>query len=265
MSYLDVRRQLLQKLKVTKQALHNRVTQRKKRMPMSTQDAVCLIAHEVGIKIDRHLQPDDLARIRSLISSATGNGHQQQPSSSHRVATDGPRPVEVRFPGNFHLGDPLLSKDKIEEALEMARVYPLLYVLENSIREVIKRVMQAKHGTDWWNTQLTSGKANTVRLTAVGRQQKEETKHAWHQRRGSHPIDYVDLDDLLTIIQAKQTDFVPSVFHDLTWFPNFMTELSPSRNVVCHMNPLSDLNARDIRNKLERWQQLVKTRKAAIP
>ena len=268
MTYADLRRDLLKRLHVSRQALHQRVQRRKREMVMSTQDATCVIAHELGMHVDRYIPADDLARVRGLIRDA-GHGGELAPSpvarAQPRTESRGERRLELKFPSEFRLTDPILPASKLREAVQMARVYPLLYVLENSIREVIKRVMVTKYGPDWWDTQLASGRVKGVREAADGRRTQEKTRNSWHQRRGADPIDYTDLGQLLTIIQAKQADFIPAVIPDLAWFEQFMRELEPSRNVVCHMNPLSDLNERDVRNRLGRWNQMVRMNRQSIP
>jgi hypothetical protein len=55
----------------------------------------------------------------------------------------------VRLPRELEVGDILLSPEKVGQAKRMASVYSLLYVLENSMREVIRRVMNAKYGGNW--------------------------------------------------------------------------------------------------------------------
>jgi hypothetical protein len=151
----------------------------------------------------------------------------------------------------------MLSPSKLGEAQEMAVLYPILYVLENSMREVVKRVMTVKFGSDWWETQLTSGKLKSAYQTADGRM-KKESRQRWHQRRGDHPVDYVGLDELGDIITGKPDVFFTDMLAtDVDWFKHFMRELEPSRNVLCHMNPLSETNARDLTTKLERWESLI--------
>jgi hypothetical protein len=263
MSYRDLRRALLLKLKITPQALSERVVRRKKKVPMTPADATCLIAHEEGIPIDRYLPPEDLSRIRSL--AASGGSQVSIPVPRRKSNAKGVgRPVEIRFP-TFKLKDPFLPAGKLEEARRMAAIYPVLYVLENSIREVIKRVMRKKYGEAWWETELTAGKAKGVYQTSKDRQAKEKTTNAWHQTRGAHPIDYVDLGQLLTLIQAKQADFVPDVISEMDWFSQFMKQLEPSRNVLCHMNSLDKLNERAVVDALERWTRMLNVNRNNIP
>ncbi|MBS0580633.1 MAG: hypothetical protein JSR36_15355 [Proteobacteria bacterium] len=182
------------------------------------------------------------------------------PAAAKRQAVHGPR--EIRFPGAYRATDPVLPLSKLNEAVEMAAVYPLLYVLENSMREVVRRMMHAAFGDNWWDTQLTSGRLRNVHKTAADRRVNEK---AWHQRRGSHPIDYVDLVDLGDIITGKRSTFFPALMDDVEWFRTFMKELAPSRNVVCHMNPLQKHNVDAVKLSLHRWQAIVQAAGAAIP
>jgi hypothetical protein len=253
---------LLAKLDITPQALSLRVQRKKKATPMSTEDAVYLIAHEQGLKIDKYLPKDTVDRVRALV-------HQTQPTVATRP--DSPRmkakggtrqPKEIRFANHLKTTDMLLPEAKLKEARAMADVYPLLYVLENSMREVIRRVMKANHGDQWWETQLTTAKLQEIHTKAGGRKQNEKK---WHQGRGAHPIDYIDLADLGTIILGKSAIFFPSVLgDDVEWFRHFMKELEPSRNVLCHMNPLDENNIKGLQVQVGRWANLVKHAGAAI-
>lgn len=261
-----LRAELLRKKGWSKHNLSDRVQVKKKKSPMSTEEATYLIAHENGIKVDKYLKPEVVAQIRALV-------HQQAGAASASAA---PRPLkraggkaeirEIRFPNEFKATNPLLSPSKLNEAKEMARIFPLLHVIENSMRELIKRVMHAKYGPDWWNTRLTSGRPKSVAGTAADRM-KTETQRRWHQRRGSHPIDYVNLEDLGTIIKSHQTDFIPGIISDIEWFNHLMRELDPSRNVVCHMNPLDDGNITDIKSWFRKWERTIATAmsQGAIP
>jgi len=251
-----LRAALLTRAGWSKQALSANVQRRKRHTPMSTEDATYLLAHEKGIKIDRYLSEDQIARVRTLHQASAGTST-QVPTMRAAVSERKKTISEIRFPGEFRTGNPLLSTGKLNEAREMAVIFPLLHVLENSIRELIRRVMLAHHGSEWWDTQLTSGKLKGVHQTAAARMRTESEKHTWHQRRGAHQIDYVDLGDLGSIILGKQDLFFPQIIPDRDWFMHFMRELEPSRNVVCHMNPLDDQNVTDVKSWFRKWERLV--------
>jgi hypothetical protein len=234
-------------------------------LPMPTRVAQAVVAHEHRIPVHKYLDGADLETIQEMVAklgatrsvalgSTSGNA---QSGKRNRASVSAPRTIV--FPKEFKTSDPLISQSKIGEAREMASVYPVLYVLENSIRTVIRDVMEAKFGSDWWHTALTSGSAKNLH-TKVEQRLKKEDQNFWHQRRGAHAIDYVDIEDLYTIAASKPDIFFPRLLGEQRWFEGFMRELSPSRNVLCHMNPLSEHNVVDVCLKLQKWHEHVKNR-----
>ena len=257
-----LRTALLDKLGVQPAALSKRVQKKKRDIPMSTEEATYLIAHEEGLGIDRYLDRDQVDRIRAL-HTANPNRIPGDTAGSKRKKPAATAAREIRFPGEFKTSNPLLAPAKLNEAVAMAKLYPMLYVLENSIRELIKRVMHDAHGEGWWDNQLTKGKLKNVRKTASDRMRTEK-KHSWHQRRGSHPIDYVDIKDLESIILAKKSLFIPDIIPDQAWFEQFMRELYPSRNVLCHMNPLDSDNVHDMCLRARKWEKILTEMKKCL-
>jgi len=247
---------------------------------MKTEIAQAVLAHQQGIRIDRHLEPEALAEVRRLLPDVTNgqpdrSGQAAQSSGgSRRIRMAAPMsgrrasgPRAIVFPDQFEYTDPILPEKRVREAREMASVYPLLYVLENSMRELIMRVMSSKYGGDWWETALTTGRARTVKNNADARRNGENHRR-WHQRRGAHPIDYTDLNDLGSLILARRDDFFPDVLggdEARMWIEHLMLELEPSRNVVCHMNPLSPDNVELVRIRLAGWRSLIEGRIDHIP
>jgi hypothetical protein len=252
-----VRAALIAKTAWSKQTLSANVQKLKNVTPMSTDDAVCILAHRKGIKIDKFLDSESMVRVRSLVHVAPPPAVAAVTRVVRVAGRGSEKPKVLSFGSKFKVNSTMLDPATLAEAKEMAEIYPVLYVLENSMREVVKRVMAAKHGADWWDTQLTSAKLSGVRNTAASRM-KKESKQRWHQRRGEHPIYYIGLDELGDIINGKPDAFFTDMLAaDIDWFRQFMRELEPSRNVLCHMNPLSATNAKDVTVKLERWEALV--------
>jgi Swt1-like HEPN len=258
-----LRSALLAKLGLTQQGLSKRVQLKKAMSPMSTEDAAYLIAHEAGIKIDKYLTDEQVDRVRGLHSQLKTAAPPVAARRSTRPRSTGKSIRQVRFPDRFIATSAMLSTGKLTEAQEMAKVYPILYVLENSMREVIKRAMSDAAGADWWSTELTTSKLRDVHTLSAKRMKNERS---WHQRRGSHPIDYVDLDDLGQIIVGKAPIFFPAVIQEeVDWFRNFMKELAPSRNVVCHMNPLEQINVEAVKISHHRWEGAIRKWVEALP
>ncbi len=265
-SFAALRKALIEKTGWSPFALSRRVNAVKKRLPMKTKVAQAVVAHEAGVRPDRFLDGAELDEVQQTIAklakaptSAAASGNGRRPARAKKPAT------RVFSFGAFKLKtkDPFLGNEKYVEAVEMARAYPLLYVLENSIRTVIKGVMEAKYGADWWDTQLTSAKARELK-NKVDARLRTEDQQSWHQRRGAHQIDYVDLPDLLIIARSKQDVFFPRVLGDEKWFESLISETSPSRNVLCHMNPLKDNTVNAVSVKLTQWHDHLNAREAEI-
>jgi hypothetical protein len=278
MSARDLRAKLAERTSWSKQVISARVQQLQKVTPMSTLTAQAVLAYRSGIRIDRYLNADEVRQVRDVLPEVAAADHAPhlRPAArpvDHVARSRNPRrrgssdesARTVVCPPEFRATDPILPDVVIKEAREMAAIYPILYVLENSIRELVRRVMAAKYGDDWWNTALMAGKVKQLKHNSDVRRAKEDQMR-WHQRRGAHPIDYVDLSDLGDIVIAKHEDFFPTVLGDTRhWFEQFMRELEPSRNVLCHMNPLDSTNVRDVQLKAERWRKLVAGQLGAIP
>jgi hypothetical protein len=264
----DVKNALLKKLDIQEAGLYKRAGAMRKKLPMTVEDSVHLIAFQEGIPIGKYLTAEEVQSVRHLQTQfVQANGSapaQATPSSKRRAATSSAGNREIRFPNEFKVTNPLLPTEKLNEAKAMAAIYPLLYVVENSMREIIKRVMAKQFGEDWWNAEMTTSKLKDIHDTVSSRMTTEK-KNSWHQKRGAHPIDYTDIGDLEAIILAKHQHFIPDIIGDKDWFIQFMKELKPSRNVVCHMNPLDSHNTADIKLKTKRWENLVAAAKDKIP
>lgn len=260
----QLKKALLEKLQVQPAALSKQAQKRKLEMPMSTEEATYLIAHDAGLRLDQYLNAVEVSRIRGLHTAGKGmvGGHVVEKRSQRNQKKGGVR--EIRFPHGIKVSNPLLPAGKLAEAVQMARLYPLLYVLENSIRELIRRVMTAKFGDDWWDNRLNKGKLKNVYDKATSRMLVEK-RYSWHQKRGAHSIDYVDITDLESIILGHQEQFFSDIIPDRAWFENFMKELYPSRNVVCHMNPLLADNVGDLQLKVKKWDRVIVAAQSVIP
>lgn len=265
----ELKKALLRKLNIKERGLYKRAKALRQKLPMNVEDSVHLIAFQAGLPIERYLSSTQVQSVRHLQTQfVQANGatvvHAAPSSVKRRPSRAIPGNREIRFPHEFRVRIPLLSDEKLREATAMAAIYPLLYVMENSMRELIRRVMADKHGENWWDTEMTTSRLKTIH-TKVAERMTTEKKNSWHQRRGAHPIDYTDIGDLEAIILAKHQYFIPDIIGDKDWFVQFMKELKPSRNVVCHMNPLDGHNTADVRLKLKRWEKLLDAAKDKIP
>jgi len=258
-----LRRALLEKLKVTPQALSWRVQRLKKQYAITTEDATYIIAQRQGIILDKYLDKDTVNHIRGIIQQIT---HITQDTTTiAKLARKGKRGTEkkqlfVVFPKEFTVTDPILEQRKLLEARDMAAIYPLLYVLENSIREVIDRLMTNRHGSNWWDSKAPKGLKDTL-----SKRMSDEKRNSWHQRRGARPIDYLDLEQLPALVRQIQEDFVPNIIPSVEWFTQFVDEVYKSRCVVCHMNPLDNTSIQSVKVKFTQWQRQIAGKMDLIP
>jgi hypothetical protein len=68
---------------------------------------------------------------------------------------------------------------------------------ENAVRDLLKKVLQAEFGDDWW----VQGVSEKVRKNAEAKMQAEE-RVRWHQRRGADPLNSTTLGELNNIIRS---------------------------------------------------------------
>lgn len=258
MTNRKLRAALLQKLGVSHQRLSQRVQALKTKCPMTTEEATYCIAHREGLKLDKFLPKETVDRARELLSQLSTSAGEPRVAQATTKAVIKTR--EVNIGGEIKIDDPILPEKVLNEAREMAgKVYPMLYVFENSVREVIRRMLVKKFGEDWWNTANIS---QDIRADVQKRQQKEE-KHAWHGKRGAHPIYYTDIDDLVRIVQSNWQAF-EMVFSKQHWFANIVESVEMSRNPVAHMNPLGKHDIDRVRMQLRDWQRQIASKKPLL-
>jgi hypothetical protein len=265
-----LRNDLIARKNWTKQQLSTRAIAIKRQSPMSTATAHAVIAHQAGMNVAKYLVGDDLREVRDAIttigsrSTNTDVARNATSSQARRNVSSNQAATRTVAVPNVRVSDPILPAARIEQAREMARCYIILHVLENSMREVIQRVMRNSRGVDWWQDVMSRGSLTKIRDKAMSRQAKEQTAR-WHQTRGDHPLDYTDLGELGALIMAQQALFFPLLGITKEWFQQYMIELEPSRNVVCHMNRLKKHNVQDLEVKAERWREIVESIKDKLP
>jgi hypothetical protein len=253
-TYQDLRSELLKRLNCSRQALAQRVSKiRDKYGPMSFEDGTSIIAHNQGIDLSKYLDKDTVGRVRDILSRNTTNV-----VPLPRVKKQFDRTVHIKIGKEIPRVDVLLSTTLADDAGKMARIYPIYYVLENSLRVVIKRILEKKYGPNWWETRVPVDPKRRV-----ADRKKEEDNKPWHGKRGQHEIFYSDFKDLKSIIRANARDFKP-VFIDLEWITPKLSELEHPRNIVAHHNPMDSNDIKRIEVFFADWIKLLKEKKHLI-
>jgi hypothetical protein len=249
-----LRADLLKLLDVSKQRLSQRVKNAKKSHgPMSTEEATYVIAHLEGLDLSKYLDKSVVDRVRSIILSKSAPS---MPMAKKKKV--GQRVVVIKIGTEIPQVDVLLSTTLSEDAKKMAKIYPKYYVLENSIRVVIRRVLGRAYGDGWWQNKVSKQIQDDVK-----RRIDKEDREPWHGKRGQHEIYYSDFKDLKNIISKNWQDF-ETLFPSQQWIFQRLEELEHPRNVVAHHNPLSKDDTKRIELYFADWISLLKTKKDLI-
>lgn len=253
-----LRADLLEKLGVSQQRLSQRVAQVKRLYgPMSTEDGTYVLAHQQGLDLTKYLDVPTVDRVRGLLPKEAG---QTTPAPvPRRQTTKKAATRAVRIAPGMEVVDAMLPASVAEAAKKMADVYPKFYVFENSLRNVIKRVLSAKYGKNWWATRSPTDVQNRVKD-----RKGKETKMPWHGARATHEIYYSDFGDLRKLIESNWNDF-KGIIPTQQWITQKLIELEPPRNVIAHNNLLSAKDRMRIDLYSDDWIALLNDRKDLIP
>ena len=262
MTNRNLRKAVLAKLKVTPQAISQQVKDLKRVVPMSTEEGWYTLAAMKGIDISKFLDPDEVDKIRGLLGEvrrATAAA-QAQTVKTAKTRPSPTRPVHITIAPNIKLDDPLLPSAVAAEAKFMAeRVYPMVYVLENSMRAFIARIMQAAHGENWWESHVPSSVTNPV-----SDRMKKDQRLTWHGKRSAHPIYYTDTPHLIDIVEANWPDFKPFL-PKKEFFTERLWEINHSRRIIAHNNPLAVDDQKRIEVYFQDWENHVSAIGSSLP
>jgi hypothetical protein len=134
------------------------------------------------------------------------------------------------------------------------------YIFENSVRDLVERVLEAAFGTGWWGSAVPQ----KVRDTAA-KHKADEAKDPWHGARGQRDLDYLLLPQLWDIMKHQWKHFAP-LFPDQAWVQTMITsDMNVSRRVLAHMNPLAEDDIANIENAFRKWVKQLDAKRALLP
>ncbi|BCX03855.1 MAG: hypothetical protein KatS3mg053_1793 [Candidatus Roseilinea sp.] len=216
-----VRRELLRKLKVSRQAIFQRAKRLKEKYgPMTTDEAVYIIAHIEGIDLAKYLPLETLDRIRSLVPRDIKPQSSMPEGAPQKAISTKKRKGAVSYP--------LVKATFIQQAVALGEeAYPQIVVLENSIRALIEQRLSAI-SANWWTDLVPA----SVR-TSVQRTIDKEKRYPYREKRGQNPLVYCNFADLKEIVTANHSEF-RDVIPDLEWFKTKMDEVYMARNNLAH-------------------------------
>ena len=254
--FANLRQKLKDKKSWADRTIDNNVEKAAHEHTLTTREALFVLARENGIRY----QPDFRrlsAEEQNRVTSTTIKKMPPTKTTLRRNSIGKNKIIMLSTPlGSIR--EPYLPQLIMEQAKVMSEtVYPHLYILENSIRTFIDRVMTKNTGKDWWTSDMSSKSLQEI-VKAVEERMQKEAKNYWHSRRSAHPLYYTDFSHLIKILKSKNAIFNP-YFKDmpgkLSGFINKMEELQPSRNVSSHHNPLTDHDKNRVYGYLIDWTQ----------
>jgi hypothetical protein len=254
---------------VSAEAVRQRRERLQKLVTMPNDIALYVLAHRIGMKVHQLVKdPETLDKVASYVT---------QVSEAERAAAGGPErtptkraaPPTKRAPAapptaadlvNINVPPGLLSPKHVREAERMSkRVYPLLYVFENSIREYVDGHLTAVHGPEWFENADSTLVSGDVRK-AVDRARRADDEERWHSARNARPIYYTELGNLAAIVTSQEgwKVFGPPRFPRQSWFTELIHSAQVSRNIVAHMNPLQPADVTELERSVRKWFKQIK-------
>lgn len=260
----ELREHLRGKLGIGERQLQRLIARRAAELPSTREQALFVLAHEHRLRLTDYLTPQQIGEVRTLLGSSSAPTPVTPPGRPRRVAAKNAakRTVSVTI-GTVSVGEiPGLKTSHANEAKAMAeRVYPLLYIFENSVRDLIELILQARYGSKWWTTEVPP------RVREAAEELKEQEKRdTYHGKRGRRDIDYLLLTHLWKIINHKWTDFAPFFPPGKHWVQSLIeNDMNVSRRPIAHMNPLREHDIKNVEQAFRKWSENLKAVADKLP
>lgn len=145
----------------------------------------------------------------------------------------------------------VLDDEKVRNARLMAVVYTAIAAFENSVRDLVKRVLLEELGEQWWE----QGVSDKIRKNAESKMEEEE-KVRWHKRRGNDPLNYTTMTDLKNIIRNTWPRLEPYV-GSVEWAASIFDVIERSRNVIMHSGMLEKEDVQRLGINIRDWVKQV--------
>jgi Swt1-like HEPN len=135
-------------------------------------------------------------------------------------------------------------------ALEMARLYAILFCFENEVRSFIRERLEEKEGIDW------SNKLPQKVLTHAQNRKETAMKDSWLEGEKTDLLGFVDFGQLSQIIIEKWEifkDIIPSQH----WLKQRMDEMEKSRNFIAHNRMLLPSEFQRLYMYIADWNRVI--------
>jgi hypothetical protein len=136
------------------------------------------------------------------------------------------------------------------QALEMARLYAILFCFENEVREFIRDALAEKEGADWQDKlpPRIKEQAETRRESAL--------RDSWLEGEKADLLGFVDFGHLAQIVVAKWDHF-KDIVPTQHWLKQRMDELERARNFIAHNRMLLPSEFQRIYMYIADWNRVI--------
>ena len=140
--------------------------------------------------------------------------------------------------------------DLRNRALEMARLYTVVFCFENDLRAYIRETLSENEGLDWWDKlpQKTRTHAESRQETAL--------KDSWLEGEKTDLLGFIDFGMLAGIIIEKWVHF-GNVIPSQHWLKQRMDELEKARNFIAHNRMLLPSEFQRIYMYIADWNRII--------
>lgn len=149
------------------------------------------------------------------------------------------------------LGVDVLDTEFVASAERMSLVYVTVAAFENSVRDLVTRVLVETDGEDWWERCVSE----RIRTDAKRRMDAEKQVR-WHVQRGGSPINFTMLPNLANII-ANNFDKFEAYLPDIEWVKSVFDVVERSRNVIMHSGVLAERDMARLGSLIRDWNSQV--------
>lgn len=135
-------------------------------------------------------------------------------------------------------------------ALEMARLYSVIFCFENEVRRYIRSTLYENEGVDWW------AKLPAKIRTHADSRQESALKDSWLEGEKTDQLGFVDFGMLSAIITDKWT-FFSNVIPSQHWLKQRMDELEKTRDFIAHNRMLLPSEFQRIYMYIADWNRVI--------
>jgi hypothetical protein len=136
------------------------------------------------------------------------------------------------------------------QALEMSRLYSLIYCFENELRDFVRQALEENEGLDWQE------KLPKNILKQAQTRKEVALKDSWLEGEKSDILGFADFGHLAQIIVEKW-DYFKDVVPSQHWLKQRMDELEKVRNFIAHNRMLLDSEFQRTYMYISDWNRVI--------